>query len=180
MDETLTQKQREAVEALEGARRAGVSLSDYAKSKGLELRPVYDAIAALRLLVRRPAPEAVPVLLRYLPFTDDGESGRVEEEVLATLCQLSVRETKLDPALTTAGCHESIDLPTTMPRTRQPRGVGRGWLPNDKLTCRRGAGSCTSRKAYVPRRSGAAPGSAGPRSRRATPSHRGTRALYSR
>jgi hypothetical protein len=48
MDETLTQNQREAVEALEGARRAGVSLSDYAKAKGLELRPVYDAIAALR------------------------------------------------------------------------------------------------------------------------------------
>jgi hypothetical protein len=48
MDETLTQKQREAVEALEGARRAGVSLSDYAKAKGVELQPVYDAIAALR------------------------------------------------------------------------------------------------------------------------------------
>lgn len=48
MDESLTQNQREAVEALEGARRAGVPLSDYAKSKGLELRPVYDAIAALR------------------------------------------------------------------------------------------------------------------------------------
>ena len=48
MDETLTQNQREAVEALEGARRAGVSLTDYAKAKGLGLRPVYDAIAALR------------------------------------------------------------------------------------------------------------------------------------
>jgi hypothetical protein len=48
MDETLTQKQREAVEALEGARRSGVTLTDYAKAKGLELRPVYDAIAALR------------------------------------------------------------------------------------------------------------------------------------
>jgi hypothetical protein len=48
MDETLTQKQREAVEALEGAQRAGVPLSDYAKAKGLELRPVYDAIATLR------------------------------------------------------------------------------------------------------------------------------------
>jgi len=48
MDDTLTQKQREAVEALEGARRAGVPLSDYAKSKGLELRPLYDAIATLR------------------------------------------------------------------------------------------------------------------------------------
>lgn len=48
MDETLTLKQREAVEALEGARRAGVPLSDYAKAKGLAARPVYDAIAALR------------------------------------------------------------------------------------------------------------------------------------
>ena len=48
MSETMTGKQRVAVEALEAARRAGVPLSDYAKAKGLELRPVYDAIAALR------------------------------------------------------------------------------------------------------------------------------------
>jgi hypothetical protein len=48
MTETLTEKQRVATEALEGARRGGVPLSDYAKAKGLELRPVYDAIAALR------------------------------------------------------------------------------------------------------------------------------------
>jgi hypothetical protein len=48
MEEMMTQNQREAVEALEGARRAGVPLSDYAKSKGLELRPLYDAIATLR------------------------------------------------------------------------------------------------------------------------------------
>jgi hypothetical protein len=48
MMETLTEKQRVAVDAVEGARRAGVPLSDYAKAKGLELRPVYDAIATLR------------------------------------------------------------------------------------------------------------------------------------
>ncbi len=48
MAETLTEKQRVAVETLEGARRAGVPLSDYAKAKGLATRPVYDAIAALR------------------------------------------------------------------------------------------------------------------------------------
>ncbi len=48
MTETLTEKQRVAVEALEGARRADVPLSDYAKAKGLELRPAYDAIATLR------------------------------------------------------------------------------------------------------------------------------------
>src|SRR5437016_13956505 len=46
--ETLTEKQRVAVETLEGARRAGVPLSDYTKAKGLATRPVYDAIAALR------------------------------------------------------------------------------------------------------------------------------------
>src|SRR6267378_3777640 len=48
MTGTLTEKQRVAVETLEGARRAGVPLSDYAKAKGLVTRPVYDAIAALR------------------------------------------------------------------------------------------------------------------------------------
>ena len=48
MSETMTEKQRVAVDALEAARRAGVPLSDYARAKGLELRPVYDAIAALR------------------------------------------------------------------------------------------------------------------------------------
>jgi hypothetical protein len=47
MTERLTEKQRVAVEAMEGARRAGVPLSDYAKAKGLELRPLHDAIAAL-------------------------------------------------------------------------------------------------------------------------------------
>src|SRR5947207_15738734 len=48
MTETLTEKQRVAVETLEGARRAGVPLSNYAKAKGLATRRVYDAIAALR------------------------------------------------------------------------------------------------------------------------------------
>jgi hypothetical protein len=48
MTETLTGKQRVAVEALEAARQAGMTLSDYAKVQGLEVRPVYDAIAALR------------------------------------------------------------------------------------------------------------------------------------
>lgn len=48
MDEMLTQKQREVVETLEGARRAGASLSDYVKANGIELRPGYDATATLR------------------------------------------------------------------------------------------------------------------------------------
>jgi hypothetical protein len=53
MAETLTEKQRVAVEALEGARRAGVPLSDYAKAKGLELRPVYDALRGDAALERK-------------------------------------------------------------------------------------------------------------------------------
>lgn len=57
MTEALTEKQRVAMETLEGAQRAGMSLSDYAKSKGLELRPVYDAIAALRRRGALPKPE---------------------------------------------------------------------------------------------------------------------------
>ncbi len=44
----LTQKQRLAMEAFEGAQRAGVGLSDYAKAKGLVVRQVYDAVALLR------------------------------------------------------------------------------------------------------------------------------------
>jgi hypothetical protein len=48
MAETLREKQRVAVEGSEGACRASAQLSDYAKAKGLEMRPVYDAIAALR------------------------------------------------------------------------------------------------------------------------------------
>jgi hypothetical protein len=44
----LTQNQRVTVEVFQGARRAGVPLSDDAKAKGLELRPVYDPIATLR------------------------------------------------------------------------------------------------------------------------------------
>ena len=48
MTETLTRRQQVAVEALEAARQAGMTLSDYAKAHGLEVRPVYDAIAALR------------------------------------------------------------------------------------------------------------------------------------
>jgi len=46
--EKLTERQRTAVAALEAARQAGMTLSDYAKAQGLEVRPVYDAIAALR------------------------------------------------------------------------------------------------------------------------------------
>ena len=61
MTEMLTRKQQVAVEALEAARQAGMTLSDYAKAQGLEVRPVYDVIAALR---RRAALPGVPAGVR--------------------------------------------------------------------------------------------------------------------
>ena len=44
----MTEKQRRAVEAMEGARNEGISLDDYAKARGLVIRELYDAIAGLR------------------------------------------------------------------------------------------------------------------------------------
>lgn len=44
----MTAKQRTAVEALEAARAAGVSLVEHARANGLLVRELYDAIAALR------------------------------------------------------------------------------------------------------------------------------------
>lgn len=58
--ETFTEKQRVAMEAFEGARREGVALSQYAKTRGLAIREVYDAIACLRRqgLLPKPAKRA--------------------------------------------------------------------------------------------------------------------------
>lgn len=56
-------------------------------------------IAATRVLARRPSPEAIPVLLAFLPFVND-ES--VEEEVLNVVCFLSVKQGKIDPGLLAA------------------------------------------------------------------------------
>ena len=44
----MTEKQRLAVEAMDGARSEGISLSDYAKARGLVIRELYDSIAGPR------------------------------------------------------------------------------------------------------------------------------------
>jgi hypothetical protein len=44
----MTEKQRLALEAMEGARNEGISLSDYAKARGFMIRELYDSIAGLR------------------------------------------------------------------------------------------------------------------------------------
>lgn len=48
MDEGLTAKRREALEHAERARAAGLTLSAYARREGLALRPLYDALGAIR------------------------------------------------------------------------------------------------------------------------------------
>jgi hypothetical protein len=44
----LTDKQQQAIEHVERARSEGVRLSQYARAQGLDLRPLYDALAAAR------------------------------------------------------------------------------------------------------------------------------------
>ena len=54
---TMTEKQRLAVEALDYARREGMSLTTYAKAKGLVIGELYSTLAGLRrkgLLPRPP------------------------------------------------------------------------------------------------------------------------------
>jgi hypothetical protein len=56
----FTEKQRQAIEAMEGARIEGVALSKYAKAHGLIIRELYDTIACLRRkgLLAKPARKA--------------------------------------------------------------------------------------------------------------------------
>jgi hypothetical protein len=48
MSKGLTEKQQRALEHVERARSTGMSLSDYARAQGVEVRPIYDSMAALR------------------------------------------------------------------------------------------------------------------------------------
>jgi hypothetical protein len=48
MSKDLTDKQQRALEHVERARSAGMTLSDYARAEGVEVRPIYDSMVALR------------------------------------------------------------------------------------------------------------------------------------
>jgi hypothetical protein len=71
---TFTEKQQQAIEAMEGARGEGVALSKYAKAHGLAIRELYDAIACLRRkgLLSKPTRKANNkfVSLRAVAATD--------------------------------------------------------------------------------------------------------------
>jgi HEAT repeat protein len=76
------------------SRRAQFCIDDIERGPGASL-----PAAAARVLIDRKPAGAIPVLLAYLPFTDD-ES--VEEEVLTAMVALAVQDGQVDPALLAA------------------------------------------------------------------------------
>ena len=68
MSKSLTEKQQRALEHVERARSARMSLSDYARAQGVEIRPIYDSMAALRkkgmLTTRAPRSESAFLAVR--------------------------------------------------------------------------------------------------------------------
>lgn len=71
----LTEMQAQAIECLEGARSAGVALSAHVRSRGLNLRGIYDAIAQLR---RRGIVPPAPRRMKRRPATVPARFARVE------------------------------------------------------------------------------------------------------
>jgi hypothetical protein len=57
---TMTEKQRVAVEALDGARREATTLTAYAKTKGLVIGELYSTLACLRRKGLLPRPTRKP------------------------------------------------------------------------------------------------------------------------
>jgi HEAT repeat protein len=81
-------------EDLEIARRAAAIVAKIERGPGTAL-----PAAAVRVLVKLAPDDAVAVLLRYIPSSDDED---VEKSVLAGLCALAVRQVKLDAAIAAA------------------------------------------------------------------------------
>jgi hypothetical protein len=91
MTATFTEKQRQAIEAMEGARGEGVALSKYAKTHGLVIRELYDAIACLRRkgLLSKPTRKAKS---KFLAVRVVGRSGPARaspsQPTIAVVCRI--------------------------------------------------------------------------------------------
>ena len=85
----MTEKQRIAFEALQAAQREGKTLSDYAKTRGLPIRELYDALSCLRRNGALPRSGRKPrnkfVAVRVAPETPPRVSG-------AAVCRIVSRE----------------------------------------------------------------------------------------
>jgi hypothetical protein len=112
----MTEKQRRAVQALEGARSAGVTLSDYAKSHELRLRELYDAIAALRRKGVLAKPVTRPARGRFVAVrVADRVPSPMNMSVSAALCRIVQRNCVIEclqwppPSWLAALTPESLD-----------------------------------------------------------------------
>lgn len=89
----MTEKQRRAVEALEGARSEGVRLSEYAKGHGLPLRELYDAIAALRRKGVLAKPQRKRASGRFMAVrVAEGAAPAMSSTSSAPLCRIVQRD----------------------------------------------------------------------------------------
>ncbi|HTY50928.1 MAG TPA: hypothetical protein VMB48_14660 [Steroidobacteraceae bacterium] len=89
MAKRLTDKQRVALEAVEAAKAAGLGLNAYAQANGLNVRQIYDAMAALRrhgVL----APTSTPRLRRRKAafVAVDVVSGQAPQSRAGMVCRL--------------------------------------------------------------------------------------------
>jgi len=104
------------VRAASASTDAEIAVRAKAFLKEVDAPAPLPAVAAARLLARRGSAGAVPVLLAYLPFADD---GAVEDEVLAALLALTP-DGKADPALAAA-----LDDPSPAKRAAATYVLGR-------------------------------------------------------
>jgi hypothetical protein len=89
MAKRLTDKQRVALEAVEGATAAGLGLNAYAQANGLNVRQIYDSMAALRKHGLLP-PTSTPRLRRCKAafVAVDVVSGRPTQSRGGVVCRL--------------------------------------------------------------------------------------------
>src|SRR5262249_40781614 len=93
--------------ALPGLRQILPSASTATKARSLaciraiqaDAKETLTAAAAVRLLLRAPTPEAVDVLLRYLPYAAGDD---LQEEIWFALDRLATSKDRLHPAIVTA------------------------------------------------------------------------------
>jgi hypothetical protein len=85
----LTDKQRGTLEAVEAAKAAGLGLNAYAQANGLNVRQIYDAMAALRKRGLLPSTSAPRLRQRKAAFVAvDVVSGRPPQSRGGMVCRL--------------------------------------------------------------------------------------------
>ncbi len=89
MAKRLTDNQRVALSAVEAAKAAGLGLNAYAQANGLNVRQIYDAMAALRKHGLLPPTSTPRHRGRKAPFvTVDVVSGRAPQSRSGMVCRL--------------------------------------------------------------------------------------------